>query len=347
LNSSNEVANISATAQDSIRSFEKPGATLTDREAKLMKIINLLKSVSPKVLRKLPYKVLSKDQLEFLCREAKQLFMRQPMLIELNVSDSEADQKTYPERNLVIVGDIHGQFFDLLYILQATGFPPKQKYLFLGDYVDRGDYGIETISLLFALKLMYPDEIFLLRGNHEDQFINKIYGFFDECKTKSSVKTWRLFCESFQCMPIAALVDEKIFCCHGGISQHLTNFKQIREIQRPCKVPDRGLMCDILWSDPDPDVDEWAPNDRGVSFVFGYDPINKFLEHHNLDLICRAHQIEEAGYAFHADKKLITIFSARNYCGEYDNSAAVLKVNSDLVCLVQVIEPKQAKVGKK
>ncbi len=132
-----------------------------------------------------------------------------------------------------------------------------------------------------------------LRGNHESASINRIYGFYDECKRRYNVKMWKTFTDCFNCLPVAAIVEEKIFCCHGGLSPDLHSMEQIRRIARPTDVPDAGLLCDLLWSDPDKDVQGWGENDRGQSFTFGADVVSKFLNRHDLDLICRAHQVSK------------------------------------------------------
>lgn len=170
---------------------------------------------------------------------------------------------------------------------------------------------IETIVMLFCYKIKYSENFFLLRGNHECAAINRIYGFYDEVKRRYNVKLWKSFTDCFNCLPIAAIVDEKIFCCHGGLSPDLHSFEQIRRIARPTDVPDTGrnkyrqyeilskyklmsdlgLLCDLLWSDPDKDTSEWGENDRGVSFTFGADVVTRFLTRHDLDLICRGHQV--------------------------------------------------------
>ena len=190
-----------------------------------------------------------------------------------------------------LAGDIHGQFSDLLRLFEYGGFPPESNYLFLGDYVDRGKQSVETICLLLAYKIKYPENFFLLRGNHECASINRIYGFYDECKRKFNVRLWKTFTDCFKCLPVAALIDDKIMCMHGGLSPDLKNMDQIRSVARPIEIPDRGLLCDLLWSDPDVEVDGWGFNDRGVSYTFGADKVNEFLEKHDLDLICRAHQV--------------------------------------------------------
>lgn len=269
---------------------------------------------------------LSEAEIKYLCSTAREVFMSQPMLLEM-------------EAPIKICGDIHGQYADLLRIFECSGLPPTSNYLFLGDYVDRGKQSLETISLLLAYKIKYPRNFFILRGNHECASINRIYGFYEECRDRYTYKIWKRFIETFNCMPVAALVDKKIFCMHGGLSPDLQSFKQIREIRRPTDVPDSGLLCDLLWSDPDRDVQKWGENDRGVSFTFGARIVEEFLKKHDLDLICRAHQVVEDGYEFFAGKRLVTIFSAPNYCGEFENSAAVMEVDENLVCSFRVIKP--------
>ncbi|XP_037041737.1 serine/threonine-protein phosphatase alpha-2 isoform-like [Bradysia coprophila] len=164
------------------------------------------------------------------------------------------------------LGDIHGQYYDLMRLFECGGFPPESNYLFLGDYVDRGKQSLETICLLLAYKIKYPENFFLLRGNQECASINRIYEFYDECKRRYTIKLCKTFTECFNCLPVAAIVDEKIFCCHGGFSPDLTSMEQIRRIMRPTDVPDQGLLCDLLWSDKD--TMGWGENDRGVSFTF-------------------------------------------------------------------------------
>ena len=240
-------------------------------------------------------------------------------------------------------GDIHGQYYDLLRLFEYGLFPPESNYLFLGDYVDRGKQSLETICLLLAYKIMYPENFFILRGNHESASINRIYGFYDECKRRYNVKLWKTFTECFKCLPVAAIVDEKIFCMHGGLSPELESMDQVRRIKRPTDVPDMGLLCDLLWSDPDKDISSWGENDRGVSFTFGKDVVASFLRKHDLDLICRAHQVVEDGYEFFAKRQLVTIFSAPNYCGEFDNAGAMMHVDETLMCSFQILRPMEKK----
>ena len=242
-----------------------------------------------------------------------------------------------------ICGDIHGQFYDLLQLFELGGYPPDKNYLFLGDYVDRGRQSIETMCLLLAYKIKYPENFFLLRGNHECSSVNRIYGFYDECKRRYSIKLWKNFCDCFNCLPIAAIIDDTIFCCHGGLSPELVFVNEIKEIIRPTDVPEQGMLCDILWSDPNKDIidDYFGENERGISVTFSKKYLQKFLSDNNLELLCRAHQVVEEGYEFFANKKCVTVFSAPNYCGMFDNSGAMMVVDENLKCSFNIIKNKQ------
>lgn len=277
---------------------------------------------------------LTEIEIRNLCIQSREIFMRQPILLEL-------------EAPLKICGDIHGQYYDLLRLFEYGCFPADANYLFLGDYVDRGKQSLETICLLLAYKIKYPENFFILRGNHECASINRIYGFYDECKRRYNIKLWKTFADCFNCLPIAAIVDDKIFCMHGGLSPDLHTMDQIRRVMRPTDVPDTGLVCDLLWADPDKDVMGWGENDRGVSFTFGYNIVNKFLKRHDLDLICRAHQVVEDGYEFFARRQLVTLFSAPNYCGEFDNAGAMMSVDETLMCSFQILRPADKRTRQK
>lgn len=272
---------------------------------------------------------LSESEIRQLCVASREIFMQQPNLLEL-------------EAPIKICGDIHGQYSDLLRLFEYGGFPPQANYLFLGDYVDRGKQSLETICLLLAYKIKYPENFFLLRGNHECASINRIYGFYDECKRRFNVRLWKTFTDCFNWLPVAALVDDKILCMHGGLSPDLKHLDEIRSLPRPVAIPDTGLLCDLLWADPGA-VKGWAMNDRGVSFTFGPDQVSEFLAKHDLDLVCRAHQVVEDGYEFFADRQLVTIFSAPNYCGEFDNAGAMMSVDQNLMCSFQILKPAEKK----
>jgi len=182
-------------------------------------------------------KIREKD-ISQLCKMTREIFMEQPVFLEL-------------EAPIKICGDTHGQFSDLLRLFEYGGFPPEANYLFLGDYVDRGKNSLETIILLLAYKVKFKENFFLLRGNHECGQINRIYGFYDECKRRYSIRIWKEFQDVFNCMPIAALIDDKILCMHGGLSPELVTVAQLQQITRPTEVPENGLLCDLLWSDPE------------------------------------------------------------------------------------------------
>nr|CAD7392848.1 unnamed protein product [Timema cristinae] len=234
---------------------------LEARGARTLKLINLPES-----------------DIRGLCVKSREIFLSQPILLEL-------------EAPLKVCGDIHGQYPDLLRLFEHGGFPPESNYLFLGDYVDRGKQSLECICLLLSYKCKYPENFFLLRGNHECASINRMYGFYEECKRRYTVKLWKTFTDCFNCLPVASVINEKIFCCHGGLSPDLHSIDQIRRIMRPTDVPDQGLLCDLLWSDPDIEVVGWGENDRGVSYTFGADVVIGFLRRHDFDLVCRAHQV--------------------------------------------------------
>ena len=271
--------------------------------------------------------ILTQEEIKFLCTKSLELFMEEPVLLDISAPVN-------------ICGDTHGQFNDLLRLFEFGGRPPETKYLFLGDYVDRGKNSVETMCLLLAYKIKYPQNLFLLRGNHESEIINHVYGFYDECRRRYNIKTYKLFSDCFNWLPISAIVDDKILCMHGGISPDLTSLDRIRKIVRPTEVPDKGLLCDLLWSDPDKNVDGWGGNERGVSVTFNENIVNKMVEDLDIDLICRAHQVVEKGYEFFADKKLVTVFSAPNYCNQFDNAGAMMIVDENLVCGFKILIPR-------
>ena len=242
-----------------------------------------------------------------------------------------------------ICGDIHGQYSDLLQIFNKLGYPySKNRYMFLGDYVDRGQRSIEVVCLLFCFKILYHNHVFLLRGNHETADVSRVYGFHDECKRRGSIKLWKHFVDVFNVMPVAATVglappeDPVMLCMHGGLSPFLKNYKDINKIKRPTEVSEEGILCDLLWSDPETEgptfLQGWHPNDRGVSYLFCRDVLHQFLKDNKLEMICRAHQVVEDGYEFYGNRELVTIFSAPRYCGEFDNKGGVMTVGESLKC---------------
>ncbi|KAJ4146623.1 serine/threonine protein phosphatase Pzh1 [Fusarium falciforme] len=261
-----------------------------------------------------------------ICQRAREVFLSQPALLELDAP-------------VKVVGDVHGQYTDVIRMFEMCGFPPNSNYLFLGDYVDRGKQSLETILLLLCYKLKFPENFFLLRGNHECANVTRVYGFYDECKRRCNVKIWKTFIDCFNTLPIAAIVAGKIFCVHGGLSPALVHMDDIRNIARPTDVPDYGLLNDLLWSDPADMEQDWEANERGVSYCFGKRVITEFLADHDFDLICRAHMVVEDGYEFFNDRVLVTVFSAPNYCGEFDNWGAVMSVSAELLCSFELLKP--------
>ena len=269
---------------------------------------------------------LKEEEIKFLIDKSLPIIKEQKMLVEW-------------EAPLHVCGDIHGQYYDLLRIFEHCGYPGEYNYLFLGDYVDRGKQSLETICLLLCYKIKYPEKVTLLRGNHESSVTNRIYGFYDECKRRYNVRLWKSFTELFNYLPVAAIIDDKILCMHGGLSPELKNIQNISDISRPTDIPDTGLLCDLLWSDPDKEAQEYDENDRGVSVIFGEKIVQDFNKKNDLDLIIRAHQVVDDGYEFFAQRQLITIFSAPNYCGEFDNSAGIMIIDDSLTCSLQVLRP--------
>jgi len=226
-----------------------------------------------------------------------------------------------------VVGDIHGQFDDLLEIFRVAGHCPNTNYLFLGDFVDRGHDSVQTISLLAALKLRYPRRITLLRGNHECRAVTQVYGFYAECFRKyQSPAVWESFTELFDFFPIAALVDQRYLCVHGGLSPSAHTLDQIRAVFRFKEIPSEGLMTDLLWSDPSTDQDGFNTSPRGVGYTFGGNIVAQFLWTNHLDHIIRGHQLCMEGFQTLFDKQLVTVWSAPNYCYRCGNTAAVLEL---------------------
>ena len=285
------------------------------------------KLIKPNHEKPRSYFSLSDLEVREILRAVQEIFRYQPILLEL-------------EAPIKVCGDIHGQYSDLLRIFECGGLPPLSSYLFLGDYVDRGQQSLETICLLFCYKIKYPDRIHLLRGNHESANVNQQYGFYEECKRRLSTRTWKLFNACFQYMPAAAVIEDRILCMHGGLSPELGFLSDIKQIERPTEIRNEGLLADLMWSDPSKVHQQYIRNEeRGIAQWFGKEAVNDLLERNGLDLICRAHQCVEDGYEFLFDMRLVTLFSAPNYCGDYDNSGAIMMINEDLVCGFHIFRP--------
>jgi serine/threonine-protein phosphatase PP1 catalytic subunit len=204
--------------------------------------------------------------------------------------------------------------------------------LFLGDYVDRGPSSLNTIALLFACKVRYPLNFFLLRGNHECRIPNSRYGFLDECNHYfPDSKIWKKFNSVFDWMPIAAVIDGRIFCVHGGLSPRLFRLAQLKEIERPDNG-DNTIVSDLIWSDPAPEVKSWVASDRGLGWLFGINIVETFLNINDLDLIVRAHEAVVVGdeFPYGSRRGLVTIFSAPGSTRGQKNKGAFMQVDATL-----------------
>ena len=231
---------------------------------------------------------------------------------------------------VTICGDIHGQFHDLMELFRIGGSAPDTNFLFLGDYVDRGYYSVETVTLLVCLKVRFRDRLYILRGNHESRQITQVYGFYDECMRKyGSANVWKMFTDLFDFLPLTAVVENSIFCLHGGLSPSIETLENVRHLDRVQEVPHEGPMCDLLWSDPD-DRAGWGISPRGAGYTFGQDVSAQFNHLNGLQLIARAHQLVMEGFSWAHEKQVVTLFSAPNYCSRCGNQAAILEVDDKL-----------------
>mmetsp|Transcript_26768 Transcript_26768/g.23707 ORF Transcript_26768/g.23707 Transcript_26768/m.23707 type:complete len:235 (+) Transcript_26768:61-765(+) len=188
-----------------------------------------------------------------------------------------------------VCGDIHGQFYDVLELFRTGGEMPDSRYIFIGDFVDRGFNSVETLQFLYCLKIKYPGDICLLRGNHESRDTTRAYGFYDESHKKyGNPNAWKYCTDVFDYLPLAAVIEGKILCVHGGLSPEIRTLDQIRVIDRVREIPHEGPFCDIMWSDPD-DIETWAYNPRGAGYLYGSKVTKEFNRINGLELICRAH----------------------------------------------------------
>ena len=261
---------------------------------------------------------LEEHELRNLCARVK----------ELLVEESNVQSVNSP---VTVCGDIHGQFHDLMKLLETGGEVPGTNYIFMGDFVDRGYNSLESFTLLMLLKARWPAHVTLLRGNHESRQITQVYGFYDECQRKyGSANAWRWCTDVFDYLGLACVIDGKVLCVHGGLSPDIRTIDQVRTIDRLCEIPHEGPFCDLMWSDPE-DIETWAVSPRGAGWLFGRRVTDEFNEINGLNLICRAHQLVQEGlkYMF-PDKNLVTVWSAPNYCYRCGNVASILAFDDNL-----------------
>ncbi|KAH9311050.1 hypothetical protein KI387_026085, partial [Taxus chinensis] len=280
------------------------------------------------------------NEIAELCDTAERIFSREPSVLQIKAP-------------VKIFGDLHGQFGDLMRLFDEYGAPSTAgdityiDYLFLGDYVDRGQHSLETISLLLALKIEYPHNVHLIRGNHEAADINALFGFRIECiermGERDGIWAWHRINQLFNWLPLAALIEKKIICMHGGIGRSINHIEQIENLQRPITMEAGSVvLMDLLWSDPteNDSVEGLRPNARGPGLVtFGPDRVMEFCNNNDLQLIVRAHECVMDGFERFAQGHLITLFSATNYCGTANNAGAILVLGRDLVVVPKLIHP--------
>lgn len=257
------------------------------------------------------------DECEQLCDYVKPYLLNQPAIMEL----------TTP---IYVVGDLHGNIYDLIRILVLADLPPRTKFLFLGDYVDRGPYSVEVVMLLFCLVILFPSNIYLIRGNHEFRNINDMYGFKSQVLDIYGIEPlWERFNKVFDCLPFAAIINGTYFCVHGGISSALRDLTQISSVKRPINFCDSQVLKDILWSDPNESTMWFEESARGDGALFGHLAIDDFLKRFNFTKLLRAHQCVKLGIERLFGDKGLTIFSSSAYDADVDNRCGLVFIAND------------------
>lgn len=260
-------------------------------------------------------KKIDRHDVVWMLLQLLEYFKTQPNFVPVTVPDGG---------RITVCGDTHGQFYDLLNIFEMNGSPSQSnRYLFNGDFVDRGSYSVENVLTLFAYKLLYPHHFFLSRGNHEGGPMNHFYGFEGEVKAKYSNEVYELFSEVFNALPIGHIINRQVFVVHGGLfSDDDMTIEQLQKPNRFREIPDSGPICESLWADPQP-MPGRSPSKRGVNCpAFGPDVTKNFLKVNNLKYVVRSHECKDMGYEEAHDGKCITVFSAPNYCDQMGNKGA-------------------------
>jgi len=285
---------------------------------------------------------------DFLKRQGR--IRKKDILKIIKISKKKFDQEgniLHTEDPLTIVGDIHGQFYDLIKLIKMCGSPKKRKYVFLGDYVDRGNFSIEVLLLLLSLKINFPGNILMLRGNHESKQMTSNFNFRKECLYKYDQEIYKSFIDLFNSLPLGCVINKRFITFHGGISPQLKSLEDLNKINRFKEPPGSGLFCDLLWSDPvekdsGEQRSEYIRNEkRGCSFTYGRKALTNFLARNKLGTLIRAHEVQIEGYKMFkwgegTFPNLITLFSAPNYCDSYNNKGAVIKLSNDALNITQI-----------
>jgi len=261
--------------------------------------------------------IFSPCDVKFIINEVTSVFKSENMLMEINSP-------------MVVVGDIHGHIFDLFRIIQTVGGPSETKFLFLGDIVDRGEFSIETCIFIYLMKAVYPKNVFMIRGNHEFSSMCRSFGFANEInRLYNDESIFEEFMKSFSFMPIAARIDHKYICLHGGIGPNVFSLLQMQSIERPLTDFTEAIPNSILWSDPAPSSIGFEQSTRGCGFLFGEDALYSFLTQTESKCLIRGHECVMDGVEFLFNESLITVFSASNYCGSSNNKSGILQINGN------------------
>lgn len=232
-----------------------------------------------------------------------------------------------------ICGCINAHFEELKDIFKICGDASNTQYLFLGDYINKGFNSLSVVLLLMVLLVKYPNNITLLRGNHDSRMMSNPYGFYDECIKKYSQQDegkyiFEKINELFDLFQLAAVIDNEIFCVHGGLSPKLKKIEEINSVDRKLEIPREGIITDLIWSDPSEEIVEYSPSPKGAGQLYGEKAVNDFIkENNNISIIIRSHTLVMEGYEYQFNKKLLTIFSAPLYSGRIENVGAVLKLD--------------------
>ena len=275
---------------------------------------------------------ISEQTAQYLADQTRKLLMKEPILLEISGP-------------INVIGDVHGQIDDLMRIFMSAGRPPGSRYLFLGDLVDRGHFSFEIVCLLFAMKLSYPDAIYFVRGNHETVEMSYDFGFYSECRKKSSLKVFKAIHRAFDCFSVGAVVNNVFLCVHGGLSMRMRTLDSLRSMTKPYEID--SLIDDILWSDPvhsDIETTGYHDSSRGNTFHYGREFTERFLQENGLIMIIRGHEMVHDGYEFpFPGKQVLTVFSASSYMKEANKAAYVSITTGNKYAITVMAKSKMAR----